>query len=32
MEWLYNIEALKLMDILIEKGIKIDLLLTDPTL
>lgn len=30
MEWLYNIEALKLMDILIEKGIKVDLLLTDP--
>lgn len=30
MEWLYNIDALKLMDVLIERNVKVDLLVTDP--
>ena len=30
MEWLFNIDAIKLMDYLIEKGVKIDLIVTDP--
>lgn len=30
MEWLYNMDALKLMDTLIASSVKVNLVLTDP--